>query len=305
MQLGEDLADAEHEGAGEAVRGGHEGGPAPRRPAGQRRVTDREQVGRGVAAERVADADPAVAQQAPPVAEPPLDHRGVARPVGDHQPAGLLLEPAEAGICRLAPCRMPACDAGVVDGSPVCQARARVAARAQPVAQRGQVAGAYRPAQHRLGHAVQLHHDQAGLGARARSAQSEQRSAGVPRLTPAYAPHQALGLPDEGVVGAAVGHPVQDRGEDDGEDRRDHQRRQAADPVGRVELERHHDDRHLGDDAEQHRAPAAERDDADQQQRPQHRADRGDQHDQAERVDDVGAGHARHQPERERSAPRR
>jgi hypothetical protein len=125
----------------------------------------------------------------------------------------------------------------------------------------------------------------------------DQWAVGLPGLPAPDAAHEPSRLADERVVAAAVEHPVEDRREDHGQDGGEEQRGQPADPVGRVELEGDHDDHDLGSHAEQHRAPPAERDDADQQQRPQHRADDRDQHHQAERVEDVGAGHPRHQPQ--------
>jgi hypothetical protein len=299
VQLGDHLADAQHERAGESVRRSHERRPASRRAARQPGMAHRQQADHRVAAERVADADPAVAEQAAAVAEPRLDDRRVPGPVRHHQPAGVLLVPAEAGNL---PGRAVQ-DAGLRRRSGGRQADVpaaqRVAAGPQPMAEGGQVTGLDRPAQHRLGDAVELHHQQARRGARTRPAQGQEGPAGLPRLAPADPAHQPPGLLDEGVVAAAVGHPVQDRGEHHGEDRRHHQGGQPADPVRRVEIQGDHHDRHLGHHPEQHGAPAAQRGDADQQQRAQHRAGDRDQQHQAQGVHDVGAGHAGHQPQRE------
>ena len=233
--------------------------------------------------ERVADAHPAVAQQAAAVAEPRLDHarRPAAgwRPSAGRSPSRTSGTP---GICRDGAVqdaglrRRAWSTAGRCASRAWCGCRSAASARGWAGCRPGRPSAA--PARLTPSSCTI---SRPGSVPGARPAQREQRAAGLPGLAPPDAAHQPPGLLDEGVVGAAVDHPVQDRGEDHRQDRRDHQRSAAADPVGRVELQRHHHHDDLGDHAEQHRAPAAERDDADQQQRAQHRADHGDQQHQA------------------------
>ena len=96
VQLLDHLADAEHQPAGGALRAGEE--PDVARGCGSVGSAARLNTShraRGVAGPVVADADPAVGEQSAAGRHPRLDLGGVAGPVRDHHPAGLLLVPAE------------------------------------------------------------------------------------------------------------------------------------------------------------------------------------------------------------------
>ena len=133
--------------AGEAVRAGART-PASRARRGPAAATvaHGQQARRGVAGEDVADADAAVGEQAPAGRDAGLDHRGVRGPVGDHQPAGVLLVPAERR--HLLGCAVQDARPGWPGWSPASRCASRTSvwlpARSQ-LAERRQVAGPDRP----------------------------------------------------------------------------------------------------------------------------------------------------------------
>ncbi len=198
VHLFDHLADGEHQRAGESLRAGRERGVAVGPASGQAGLTDGEQAVRCVAGEDVADADPAVGEQATAVAEPPLDLGGVPRAVGDHETARGLVIPAEGG--DMAGRAMQ--DAGLAGrgrrrhaGVPLDEA---VRAGADPAAQRGQVPGRDRPPQQWRGQPVDLHDDDAWAVERA----------AVAATVAGDLPHD---LADERFVAAGVGQPADDR----------------------------------------------------------------------------------------------
>ena len=220
---------------------------------------------------------------------PPLDLGGVARPVGDDEPAGVLLVPAERRHPPASPCRMPACAAGVVAGRPVCQAAQPVAARMRshwpmlgrlPARTAQCSSGAATPSSWTI--------SSAGLA----RAGSSGRWPGRGPSGAASRPRNASSVPASAsqLTRADSAAATQDAHEGHGE---------AGDVRAGVERQRHvHHDR-LDADAEQQRAVAAEHGGERQQQRAQQRADRRRPARPATACDDQAAGvHPGQQPQR-------